>query len=467
MIDVLLINPPYYKDIFSKSKVRSAIAPGATALGLASVAGGVIESGHTVKILDLNIEKDPDKCLVDVLKELNPRYAGITSTTPLIKKVYELTDIIKSINRDISVVAGGPHPSALPLEVLEESKIDCVVRGEGDFVLSSIIEKGFSTEIPNLYFKRDGRIFKSNEQNYVVNDIDKLPFPAYELFDIRKYVQPRISARKSPVGYLETSRGCYGKCIFCNKNIHGCQMRMKSPARVIGEIERLLRLGFREIHIIDDVFTADMKRAQTICEEIIHRKLKFSWYPRGGIRVDRVNAELLKVMKRAGCYRIPFGIESGSQRIIDIIGKHITLEQAEKAVKLAKEAGLETECYFMIGLPGETVDDINKTMEFSIKLNPDYAKFAVTIPLPGTSMFESMEKKGQIKTRDWSKFNFSASPKELYNHDTLSWEMIDNYYNMLHRKYYFRLGYVLKTIYRTLRNGTFLAHVKAFIHTRW
>ena len=152
-----------------------------------------------------------------------------------------------------------------------------------------------------------------------IKDLDALEFPAYFLYDIPKYIMPRVFSRESPLGVMETSRGCYAHCVYCNKNIHGYKLRQKSPQRVVDEMEYLLKLGFREIHITDDVFTADMPRAYKICEQILRRNLKFPWYPRGGIRVDRINKELLVIMKKAGCYRIPFGVESGSQRVIDVI----------------------------------------------------------------------------------------------------------------------------------------------------
>lgn len=467
MAKVILVNPDYYDAIFSKSKVRSAISPGTPSLGLACIAAPLLEKGHDVKILNLNLVERPDEYLCSVIKESRPDVVGITSTTPLIKKVYRIAELVKAVDSGIKVVVGGPHPSALPADVLKESRIDCAVTGEGDFVFRSIVEDGISAATPNIAYKKDGTVAMSEKQDDSISDLDKLPFPAYELFDIKKYHQPLISSRMAPLGYLETSRGCYGRCIFCNKNIHGYRMRMKSPDRVIEEIKRMLALGFREIHIIDDIFTADMKRAYEICDKIVKNKLKFSWYPRGGIRVDRVSPELLKIMKRAGCYRIPFGVESGSQRIIDVVSKGISLGQAEKAVEMAKREGFETECYFMLGLPTETEDDIKKTIEFAIKLDPDYAKFAITIPLPGTKMFENMQSKGQIKTRDWDKYNFSISPKELYDHDTLSWEAIEKYYNVSHREFYFRPAYMFRMAAKTVANGTLLAHIKAFLKTRW
>lgn len=467
MADILLINPAYYEDIFSNSKVCSAISRGTTPLNLLTIAAPLLKSGHRVKILDLNNIEYPDNSLAKVMKEFRPQFVGITSTTPLIKKIYKITERIKEISKNTIVIAGGPHPSALPEEVLLESRIDCVVRGEGDLVFKDIVENGINQNISNIFFKKNGLVVSSKEQGNFISDLDSLPFPAYEILDIKKYYQPRISSRKAPLGYLETSRGCYGRCIFCNKNIHGFKMRMKSSKRVVDEMQRMIGLGFRELQIIDDIFTADMNRAYAICDDIIKRRLKFPWYPRGGIRVDRVTLDLLKIMKRAGCYRIPFGVESGSQRILNLINKNITLDQVKRAVDLAKSSGLEVECYFMLGLPTETEKDLKETINFAIGLNPDYAKFAITIPLPGTQMFEMMHAKGQIKTKDWAKYNFSASAKELYDHDSLSWELLGKYYDISHRRFYFRPEYISKMVFKTIRDGTFLAHIKGFLKTRW
>lgn len=467
MAKVLLINPAYYADIFAGSNVRAAVSPGTPPLGLACVAAGLLKAGHEVKLLDLNVSDDPERALETAVRDFAPQYAGITSTTPLIKKAYAIAAKLKALNHGIYVLAGGPHPSALPEDVLRESRIDCVVRGEGDFVFGRVIEEGPNPEIPNIFYKQAGGITAAKTQGALSENLDALPFPAYTLLDSSKYHQPRLAARKSPLAYMETSRGCYARCVFCNKNICGFRLRMKSPSRVVDEMEHLLGLGYKEIHIIDDIFTADMARAEAVCAEIMKRGLVFPWYPRGGIRVDRVNPGLLAAMKNAGCYRIPFGVESGSQRVIDVVNKKITLEQAERAVKMAKEAGLETECYFMLALPTETEEDMRKSIAFAVKLDPDYAKFAVTIPLPGTPMFDKMLSEGRLKTFDWSKYNFSTPPHELFSHDVLTPETIDRYRRLAYRKFYFRPGFAARTLARTLKDGTFLYHVKAFFQTRW
>jgi len=252
-----------------------------------------------------------------------------------------------------------------------------------------------------------------------------LPFAAIDLFESEKYIYPRESARANPVCLLETSRGCYARCVFCNKNIFGYKIRGKSSKRVVDEMEFILSHGFQEIHFADDLFTADMRHAELVCQEIIDRGLRFPWVPRSGIRVDRVSPQLLDLMHRAGCYHIPFGIESGNQEILDSIKKGITVDQIRKAVSMAKAAGMETTGYFMFGLPGETRDTVLQTIDFAVELTLDHIKFGVTIPLPGTSLFEQLYDQGRLCTFDWSRYTYSTPPWEIYNHPSLDRETLE------------------------------------------
>mgnify|MGYP001578602036 CR=1 FL=1 len=463
---VLLINSNYFDDVYGKSKQRAVLPRGIPILGLACLAAPLVKSGFNISILDLNFYDNPKEILVRRLKELKPDVIGLTATTAVVHKIIDIAKIAKNIMPGVTIVAGGPHPTADPADLLKNSHIDIVVSGEGDKVFQSIVEAQDLRGIPNIYYKDDGKITHSDILDTGIEDLDSLEFPAYFLYDIHRYTASKIFARKSPLAFMETSRGCYSHCVYCNKNIHGYKLRQKSPKRVVDEMEYLLKLGFNEIHIIDDVFTADMKRAHEICEEILRRGLKFPWYPRGGIRVDRVNRQLLDIMKRSGCYRIPFGIESGSQRILDSIKKKITLKQAENAVRLSKEVGLEVECYFMIGLPTETENDILSSISFARKLDPDYVKFAITLPFPGTEMFDEMVKSNRIKSFNWPDYNFSA-PRNVYEHDTLSWRQIEYFYAKCHRDFYLRPAYIMKSLYRSIKNGQFIAHSQAFLTTRW
>ncbi|MFH0732505.1 MAG: radical SAM protein [Candidatus Omnitrophota bacterium] len=467
MKKILFVNPNYFDDVFDKSKARAALSRNITPLGLICAATPSVASGHAVELLDLNSDNKGAETLAKKLRDFKPDIVGITATTATIKKAYDIADMVKQNNDKTIVIVGGAHASAMPAEVLNESSIDCVAAGEGDFTVKRIAEEGLVPTIANIYFKQNGSIIASHADCEIINDLDQLPFPAYQLLDIKKYNLPNISSRKGPVGYFETSRGCYGKCIFCNKNIHGSRIRYKSPERVVDEMDRMRRLGYMEMQIIDDVFNANIKRACEICELIIKRDLKLCWYTRGGLRVDTVSLDLFKAMKKAGCYRVPFGIESGSQRILDVLHKGITLDHAQRAVSLAKKAGLETECYFVLGSPTETEDDIKKSIDFALKLNPDYVKFAILIPYPGTALFDTLNSQKRIKTKDWSKYNFAVSPKHIYEHDVLSWDTIDQFYIFSHKKYYFRLNYILSMALKTIYRGTFAGHAKAFIKTRW
>jgi radical SAM superfamily enzyme YgiQ (UPF0313 family) len=190
-------------------------------------------------------------------------------------------------------------------------------------------------------------------------------------------------------------------------------------------MEFILASGYREIHLADDLFTADMRHAEAVCREILARGLKFPWVPRSGLRVDRVSLELLEVMARAGCYHIPFGIESGNQDILNRIKKGITLEQVEDAVALAKTAGMETTGYFMVGMPGETMSTMQDTLRFASSLDLDYVKIGICVPLPGTPMYLDLEGSGLIKSHQWDLYTYATPPWELIESSEVCKEVFD------------------------------------------
>jgi radical SAM superfamily enzyme YgiQ (UPF0313 family) len=264
---------------------------------------------------------------------------------------------------------------------------------------------------------------------------------------------------------METSRGCFGGCTFCESR--RTKYRAKSADRIVAEMEYALSLGYREIHVVDDLFTANLKRAKEVCRQIINRKLDISWYPRGGIRVDGVDQEIFDLMKRAGVWHIPFGIESGNQHVLDKAQKEVTLEEVRSAVRMAKKAGLETEGYFMFGLEGETEQSMKDTIDFSLSLDLDYAKFAITIPLPGSVLFKNWDQRGLIRTKDWTKYTFSKPPEEIYTHPTLDAKLIYKYYRLGPRKFYFRPSYICRRFVRGVKTGSLLDDIKIFFRTSW
>ena len=457
---VLLINPFLSTGVYLNSKIRVVKGPYLT---LAVLAAPLIERGHQVEILDLSIEEDPLQKLRKVLRGFPPDYVGITFATPSYNEMLTISKIVRKESNSI-IVGGGPHASTMPEEVLLNSDLDIVVVGEGDFTLAEIVSNKELNSIEGICYKSGGNIISNPPRPYL-KDLDILSYPAWKFCDIKRYRMGKALWRKSLIGPIETSRGCFFKCIYCNKAAFGDTFRVKSPERVVDEIEYLLDMGFEEIHFWDDNFTANLSRAKAICDLIRKRGLKFPWLLANGIRADSIDEEFLKEAYKAGCYRIHFGVESGDQGILDNISKNQTLEQVEWAFQAARRIGLETAAYFVFGFPGETERTIRKTIDFARELKPDLTRVAIAIPYPGTPFYNEWLEKGYIKSRDWSKYTFHSKPTGIYDHPTLDTEMIWRYYNIFYRKFYLRIGYTLRRMKKGIIRGHLFYDLNYFLNT--
>ncbi len=461
---IIFVNLPFEK-IYEETSMKS-VAPTTPPLSLACLAGSVLEAGHYAEIFDFNIATNNEDLFIEKLQSIKPEYIGITFVTPLIREADKLSLLIKKHLPAAIIIAGGPHSSSFPESTLEETNIDIVVIGEGDFTISEIVSGQSLESIQGILYKKDGQNYFTEKRPYI-KDLDVLPFPAYNLYDFHKYMVPAAIAKKNPVAWVETSRGCVFGCIYCNKSCFGQTFRFKSPERVAEEFKKIADLGFKEIHLTDDGFTTNIDRAKKICDLLIQNKSSIGWSTITGIRVDRVDLELLQKMKQAGCYRVYFGIESGSQTIINNIKKGIKLEQVVQAVQWAKKAGLEVAGYFMIGLPGETTQTMQETINFAIKLKLDLAKMSITIPLPGTPMFNDLREKSLIKTYDWEKFKFYTTPSEIYDHPNLSWPVILKYYTKFYRLVYLNPHYLINKLIKSIREKTLIDDIKMALSIRW
>ena len=462
---VLLVIPPTYEDIYGSSFIKSGINPAYMVLSYAAISGSLKEEKYKVRLIDLNASRSPKSDYIRLINDFEPDFIGFNITTPIFNKVDEYAKYTKEELHNSVLIAGGPHVSVMPEGILRNSCFDIAVVGEGDYSFRRIVDRDNLKDIPGIAYLDSGE-YKQNI-NSLIKNLDDLPFPYMELYDPQIYIHPNSVSRRNPVASMETSRGCFGRCVFCNKSVFGAKLRLKSVDRVIEEMKYILSLGYNELHLVDDLFTASLTRAKKICERIINERLNMSWMPRGGIRVDVVDQELLYLFKRAGVWRVAFGIESGSQKVLNESNKMITLSQVNKAVRMARKAGLETEGYFMLGLPGETEETLKETMKYAKSLRLDFAKFAVTIPLPGTSMFDKWDSMGAIKTKDWSKYTFSTKTRDLYDHPTVSWSIIDRYFESSHRNFYLRPSYILERLYKSTLSGQLLNDVRAFFSIKW
>jgi len=459
---ILLVNPPFEK-IFERTPLKG-VAPAIPPLGLACIGGSLLEKGHEVKLFDFNIYGTGE--FIEVLKNFAPDVVGITFVTPLIIEAQKISKLVKKINKEIIVIGGGPHCSSFPESSIKEASLDIGVIGEGDFIINEIISGTDLPEIKGIVYRKGDKII-TNERDNFIKDLDTIPFPAYSLYEKEKYKLPPAIARKNPVTWVETSRGCVFGCTYCNKSSFGKTFRVKSPERIVEEFTKIKKMGFREIHIIDDGFTTNIKRAKKICDLLIEAKVNIGWSTVVGIRVDRVDYELLVKMLQAGCYRVYYGIESGNQEILNNIKKGITLEQVKKAVTAAKKARLEVAGFFMFGLPGDTVETMKDTIKFAKSLDLDLVKASIAIPLPATEMFNELDAQGLIKTHDWEKFKFYSTPSTIYDHQNLSWATIEKYYSKFYRELYLSPRFIFKRIKSSIVNRTLLDDLKIFLQMKW
>ena len=452
MKKVLFVNPSRAYSIYKDTKIGVAI-PIMPPLGISALAAVSRRAGHDVRMLDLGVEKDSVQALKNELSTFRPDYVGFTATTPLYKEIRKLSFISREmLGNDVTLLAGGPHVTAVPEDSLKESEFDAIALGEGEDTLIAILSGQRFEEITGLGYKDSSGKVIINGSGRIINNLDDIPLPALDLLDINNYKSSSVITRKNPAGPLETSRGCPYQCTFCNKNISGSKWRQKSPERVIEEIMYLKKIGFREFHIIDDLFTVNLDKCKVICEEMIRHEINMPWNLRVGVRVDRIDEEFVSLAARAGCYQMGMGFESGDEESLKAIKKGIKLDQSIKAVKLLRKYKVESAGFFMLGLPGETEEKMKKTIDFACKMSPDYAKATILVPLPGTVLFDDFKKQGLIKTYDWDLYDFHNG-RNIYDHPNLPWDVLEKYYEMFHRKFYFRMSYILKRIYKGLLNG--------------
>ena len=398
---VMLILPP------SKFVLKDKLGITSVPLGLAYLASFIEKDGHKVKIIDSNTLGYRIKDIKEEIEKFNPHLVGVTATTSCIYDAYEVAKIIKEVDPGIKVVIGGPHVTFIAKETLKECPfIDVVVRGEGEetfrelvnFFESSSEDTWSLEEVKGITFRKDNKIIETDSRSLIKN-LDSIPFPAYHLLPMEKY---RLKNKRFAT--IMTSRGCPFSCIFCSSSrLFGKTWRARSPENVIEEIKLLKnKYGVREIEFLDDTFTLNKKRAEKICEILIKEKIDISWSCSS--RVDTIDESLIEKLKKAGCHTIYVGVESGSQKILNIIDKGITLPQIEKTINLIKKVNINSFGSFILGIPGETVKTIKKTINFAKKLNPSFVQFSICTPYPGTKLFEMAKEKGWLLTKDWSKY---------------------------------------------------------------
>ena len=364
-------------------------------LGLAYVAAALEEAGFQAEVFDnYLLERPIDEVKLKVAK-LNPEIVGITCGSATYGRCVETAKAIKQVLSSCKIVVGGWHPSYEPDSMLQHPEIDFVVMGEGERAmvelakcLSKGAEEGVIAAIPGVASRRKGKIVRT--PSTFISNLDELPFPARHLLPMHLYDRAIEYLDVKPVDNMNIMRGCPFNCAFCEtRQLWGKTCRSFSPRRVVEEIKHLIaNYGTKGIYFINDNFTIRKKETIELCTLMKKSQLEIEWVC--DTRVDMISREMLREMKAAGCKTIWFGGESGSPRILEKINKGITLEQTEKAFKICRAEGIQTACSFILGIPGETVDDMNATFKFARKLDPDWCRFNVFVAVPGSSLYEEV-----------------------------------------------------------------------------
>lgn len=397
---VLFVNPP---QTASKYKFMGVIAP---PLGIAYMAGVLQENNIDVEILDASAE---DMDFKDVEKELlkrKPDLVALTALTPTIGRALETAQVVKETLPDSIVVMGGYHPTFNFIETLEDENVDIVIRGEGEYIMLNLVQalenQSSLHDVKGIVFEdKNSKEIVVNPEAPLIQDLDELPFPALNLLPMDKY---RLLDMDTHMTTMITTRGCPMQCSFCSSAaMHGKKIRERSVENIVDEIEYLkTNYDIDTIAFMDDTFTLKKRKVMAICDEILKRNIEIMWGCTS--RVDTLDEKLLKKMKEAGCITIFIGVESADQQQLDNMCKNTTIAKIENAFKIARKLKIRTIASVALGMPGDTKEIMNKTVNFVHKLKPNYAIYSLATPYPGTRFYKEAFEKNLIKIKDWSKY---------------------------------------------------------------
>jgi radical SAM superfamily enzyme YgiQ (UPF0313 family) len=460
---IALINPRFRLPIDTRTTAH---------LGLAYLGAVSERRGDTVVVFDADVEK---QSVTEFIQEFRPHLIGITANTPQVKQAWRTAKAIKEVY-DCPVVLGGPHVSVLPEESCEKPYVDIVARGEGEETWIEISNRleAFLTNHPeyndgrfstaafmhpqNEVFKdclgvtyktSDGQIH-NNPDRTPIADLDSLPWPAYHLFKMDRYtnLQPATDHVDGARSFsILTSRGCPYRCTFCSQSIMPIKWRSRSAESVLAEWRHLVEdLGAQEIGVLDDSANIRIKRLEELANLLIENNLnRVPWIFVNGIRANLATKEMLGLLKHAGLKRTAFGVESGDPEILKSIDKKIDMDTIRQAFINAKEVRLETIGFFIIGLPGETRETMQRTIDFAIELDPMIANFSMMTPYPGTKVYEIVKRQGRFLINDWEDYVFFEQ-QARYEMGEMTAELVEEMYRKAYRQFYLRPSPVIRRI---------------------
>ncbi len=436
-VDVLLINPPDQKSKYKKY-LNIRIPP----LGILYIAAVLEQNGISVEVMDCAADDSDYRDIEEKVREIDPFLIGITATTPLIAEALQSAEAVRRVSQH-SIVLGGPHATFMHNDILREnSSIDLIIKGEGEYTfldLYQALKNGTDLNIvQGLVFRSGGEIIENGDRPRI-QDLNALPYPARHLLPKENY---RIFDVNMPIATMICSRGCPMQCSFCASSaLHGKRIRKRSPQNVVNEIRHIQEtLGISMIAFMDDTFTLIPGWVEEFCNLLIEQDLDIEWGCTA--RVDRIDSDLIRLMKKAGCETLFIGVESGEQEILDIIRKGTRIEQIMTVFETAYDIGMRTIASIAIGLPGETKETAKKSVSLVKSIRASYALFSVATPYPGTEYYRNVQESGGFG-EDWSRFDLFSPIVETMS---LTLDEIRSIQRRAYREFYLRPIYILRTL---------------------
>jgi len=420
-------------------------------------------TGNTPVFIDCPPEKYSIEEMLQKIREIKPDLIGMSIMTFNLLDAMEAAKEIKRENPNIKICLGGPHVNLYPKETLGLPEIDYVVFGEGEPIFTKLATT-LESEGPNAdkLSKINGLGWKQEDQINInpastdLLDLNELPFPARHLVDVSRY--EHIIGEGQQFFTIQATRGCPAACTFCD--IRKTKFRERSPENVVREIEEIVAMGVDDLFFVDDTITINKKNLIETCDLMVKRGLKINY--KISARVDTVSPELLAALKRSGCYRIHYGIESASERHLKYLEKGQTSEKVLRACKWTREAGIGYFAYMMIGIPTETKEEMFQTVDFAKKLKPDYAQFSICTPYPKTELYFRMLKDGILPSDHWQ--DFAENPRsdfkiQFFNKDFTDLELRE-LQDECHARFYRSPTYLMKQVFKVKSWADFTAKAR-------
>jgi len=429
--------------------------------GICQIAAVTRELGHETSIIDAMVLGLSTEETIDRVLSASPECVGFSSTTMQIHQAAEIANALKERNPEIHILLGGPHASAVPEETLADfGAFDVAVMGEGEYatpeILAAFEKKHDLQNVTGIAF-REGNLVRITPPRPFIKNLDDLPMPAWDLLpDMGKFYQQSVARIDAlPAASITTSRGCPYRCIFCSHSVYGASYRFHSVEYVQEMIHCLVdRYHIRSIAFEDENFTASKKRLREICGLFTQSRNRLTWTCAS--RVDTLNADDLALMKQAGCTSISFGIESGNQPILDLIGKRLTKEKIVEGVGMTDRAGIRARGYFIIGHPTETIDTINETREFMKELDLSEAQVSYMCPFPGTQLAAEAHKYGTFDS-DWRNLNIWTP---VFIPNGLDRDILEAESKRMMREFFFRPRIICRFLRRMTNPRYWLKYAK-------